>query len=116
MDHIFIHELKINTTIGVLAWERQIKQTLILDLEIGFDISTAGQTDDLAATLDYAAISTRITEFVSQSEYKLIESVAEQVCQIILDEFNVSAVTLSVRKPAAVAGAKEVGVRLQRQQ
>lgn len=114
MDHIFIHELKIPATIGLHTWERQIKQTLILDIDMAFDITEAGNTDELSATLDYAAVSERIAEFVTNSEYRLIESVAEQVCQLVLKEFSVERITLTVRKPAAVAGTKEVGVQITR--
>ncbi|UZE95881.1 dihydroneopterin aldolase [Alkalimarinus alittae] len=113
-DRVFITGLAIDATIGVYDWERTIKQRLVLDLEMCFDISTAASTDDLVHALDYSAVSQRIISFVEASAYQLLEALAEQVARIVMDEFSVSGLMLRMNKPGAVPEAAGVGLVITR--
>lgn len=114
MDIVFIRELRIDTVIGVYDWERQVRQTLVFDLEMAFDISRAGRSDDVADTLDYSAVSQRLEAFVSGSSCQLVETVAERCAELVLREFPVSWLRLRLSKPGAVAAARDVGVFIER--
>lgn len=114
MDHVFIDGLQIDTVIGIYDWERKIRQPLVFDLEMAFDNRIPAATDAIADTLDYKAVSHRIVEYVSASEFGLVETLAERVAAIVLDEFAVSRVRLRLSKPGAVRGARSVGVSIER--
>jgi len=114
MDIVFIEDLKIDTTIGIYDWERKIKQTLAFDLELATDISKAAKTDVIEDALNYKAISKRVIAFVEASEYQLVETLAEKVAALILDEFEVSWLRLTLHKPGAVRGSRSVGIRIER--
>ena len=114
MDIIFLRNLKIDTVIGIYDWERRIKQTVILDLEMATDIKKAAKSDDIADTLDYKAIAMRVFSFVEESEYKLVETLAERIAEIIVNEFKVPWVKLSLNKIGAIRGARDVGVIIER--
>lgn len=109
-DIVFINGLAIETTIGVYDWERTIKQQLVLDLEMCFDIRQAAATDNLQYALDYSAVSQRIISLVEGSSYQLIESLAEQVAEVVMVEFAVSGLRLRLSKPGAVPEATNVGL------
>lgn len=114
MDIIFVRDLKIDTVIGVYAWERDIRQQLSFDLEMAADIRPAAAGDDITKALDYSAVAARLTEFVGTSSFKLLETLAEQCAQIVLQEFNVPWLRLRVMKPGAVPAARDVGVLIER--
>ncbi len=116
MDIIYLKELKIETIIGVYDWEREIKQTVILDLEMGADIRKAATTDKLEDTLNYKAVAKRLIEFVSQSEFQLVETLAERITEIVLNEFSVPWVRLQLNKIGAVRGSRDVGIIIERGQ
>ena len=114
MDIIFLRNLKIDTVIGIYDWQGSIKQTVILDLEMATDIKKAAKSDDIADTLDYKAIAKRVISFVEESEYKLVETLAERIAEIIVNEFKVPWVKLSLNKIGAIRGARDVGVIIER--
>lgn len=114
MDIVFIRELEIKTVIGVFDWEREIKQTVVLDLEMGWDIRQAAETDALEHALDYSAVSQRLIAFVEASEFQLIETMAQQCAEIVRHEFSVPWLRLSVGKPGAVPEARTVGLVIER--
>ncbi|OQY52696.1 MAG: dihydroneopterin aldolase [Candidatus Parabeggiatoa sp. nov. 2] len=114
MDIIFLKALKIETVIGVFDWEREIKQTVVLDLEMAADIRQAAATDKLDDTLNYKAVAKRLIDFVSHSKFQLVETLAERVAEIVLTEFSVPWVRLQLNKPGAVRGAQDVGVIIER--
>jgi dihydroneopterin aldolase len=114
MDIIFLRGLQIETTIGVYDWERVIKQTVILDLEMGTDIRRAAATDDIADTLDYKALSKRVIGFVEASEFLLVETLAERVADILLNEFGIPWLRLTLNKKGAVRSASDVGIIIER--
>jgi len=113
-DIVFISGLAIDATIGVYDWERTIKQRLVLDLDMYFDIKRAASSDDLKYALDYSAVSQRIISFVEASSYQLLESLAEDVSKIVMEEFSVSGLKLRVNKPGAVPEASDVGLLIVR--
>ncbi|MEK7323617.1 MAG: dihydroneopterin aldolase [Pseudomonadota bacterium] len=114
MDIIYLHDLRIDTVIGVFDWERQVKQTLILDLDMGSDIRRAAASDDLADTLNYKAVAKRVIDFVEHSEFQLVETLAERIAELILSEFGVPWLRLRLNKQGAVRGARDVGVVIER--
>ncbi len=114
MDIIYIRDLKIDTVIGVFDWERNITQTISFDIDMATDIRKAAASDDLADTLDYKAVSKRLIDFVSGSEFQLVEALAERICEIIITEFNVPWVRLRLNKQGALRGADGVGVLIER--
>ncbi|MDX8388681.1 MAG: dihydroneopterin aldolase [Ghiorsea sp.] len=114
MDLVLIEGLEVRTVIGIYDWEREIRQTVRLDLEMAWDISKAGKTDNIEDTLDYKSVSKRLIDFVEASEFGLIESLAEHCAKIVLDEFNVPWVRLKMSKPGAVRGSENVAVLIER--
>jgi len=114
MDHVFIEGLEIEALIGIYDWERRIRQPLVFDIEMAFDNRIPAATDAIADTLNYKAVSNRIVEYVSQSSFELVETLAERVAQIVITEFGVQRVRLKLSKPGAVRGARAVGVMIER--
>lgn len=114
MDIIFLRDLRIDTLIGIYDWERRVKQTISLDLEMATDIRKAAATDTIDDTLNYKAVAKRVIAFVEASEFQLVETLAERIAEIILSEFNVPWVRLTLNKTGAVRGARDVGVIIER--
>lgn len=114
MDIIFLGGLKIETIIGIYDWERTTKQTVILDIEMAFDIQKAALTDDIQYTLDYKAVSKRIVAFVEQSRFFLVEKLTEEIATLIRSEFNVPWVKITLNKKGAISGASDVGIIIER--
>lgn len=114
MDKIFLSELKVDTIIGIWDWERRIRQTVVIDLEMSADIARAAASDDVADTLNYKSVAKRIQDFVSASEFQLVETLAERIAAIIRDEFAVAWVKVRVNKPGAIRGSRDVGVVIER--
>lgn len=115
MDTVFIEGLEIETLIGIYDWERRIRQPLVFDLELGFDNRVPAASDDIADTLDYKAISKRLVQYVSESSFGLVETLAERCAALVIEEFGVARVRLKLSKPGAVRGARAVGVMIERQ-
>ena len=114
MDIVYIRELEIKTIIGIFDWEREQKQVVSLDLEMVTDIRPAASTDSIKQALDYKAVAKRLIDFVESSEFFLVETLAEKIASLVLDEFHVSHVKLRLGKPGAVTGSKDVGVIIER--
>lgn len=114
MDIVFIQGLKIDTVIGIYDWERKIRQDIVIDLEMSADIKAASKTDHINQTLDYKAVSKRLIDFVQNAKFELVETLAEKITQIILTEFGVKYVKLTLNKGKAVTGAQGVGVIIER--
>jgi dihydroneopterin aldolase len=114
MDIVFVEDLRIETVIGIYDWERKIKQTVALDLEMAFDNRKPASTDKIEDTLDYKAVSKRLIAFVESSHFELVETLAEQCAQIVREEFRVPWLRLKLSKPGAVRGSKAVGVIIER--
>ena len=113
-DKIFLHELTSETIIGVYDWERRVKQTVVIDLEFPCDVRLAARSDSIDATLNYKKVAKRILEFVGHSEYHLVETLAERTALMVLKEFKLDWVRLTLNKPGAVRGSRDVGVTIER--
>lgn len=114
MDIVYIRELKIDTVIGIYDWERRIRQTISIDLDMATDIRRAAATDHIDDALNYKAVSKRLIEFVEAAQFQLVETLAEKIADIVLGEFSVPWLRLRLCKPGAVRGAKDVGVLIER--
>jgi dihydroneopterin aldolase len=114
MDKIFIHALKTETIVGIFDWERQVKQTVVLDIEFSADIRKAAASDAIDDTLNYKAVAKRVLAFVDESSFHLVETLAEHVAMLILEDFGVSWVSLVLSKPGAIRNSRDVGVMLER--
>ncbi|MES3007068.1 MAG: dihydroneopterin aldolase [Pseudomonadota bacterium] len=114
MDIVYIHDLRIETVIGIYDWERERRQVVSLDLEMGTDIRPAAASEDIALALDYHAVSMRLISFIESSEFLLLEAMAESVATLVMREFSVPWLRLRIGKPGAIAGARDVGVRIER--
>ena len=114
MDKIFIHALKTEAIIGIFDWERQVRQTVLVDVEISADIRTAALSDSIEDTVNYKRIAKRVLTFVEESKFHLVETLAEHLAMLILDDFGISWVRISLSKPGAIRGSRDVGVALER--
>lgn len=114
MDIVYLNELRIDTIIGIYEWERRTRQMVILDVEMGTDISKAASSDNIDDALDYKAVSKRLLEFIGNSEFELVEKLAESTAAILLEEFKVPWCRIRVNKQGAVKGVRDVGVIIER--
>ncbi len=114
MDIIYLRDLKINTKIGIYSWERQVRQTIVFDLEMATDIRKAALSDQIEDTLNYKAVAKRLIDFIGNSEFALVETLAEKITQIVLEEFGIQWVRLRLNKKGAVRGARDVGIIIER--
>lgn len=113
-DTIFLYELQVETTIGIWDWERKIRQLVSIDLEMGADIKRAAEKDSVESTLNYKAVAKRVQQFVLESEFRLVETLAEKIAELVLQEFAVPWIQVRVSKPRAISGARDVGVLIYR--
>lgn len=114
MDIVYIRDLRVDTIIGIFDWEREVRQTVSLDLEMASDIRRAAATDDIQYALNYKAVAKRLIAFIEQSEFLLVERLAEEVANIVRNEFNVPWLKLRLSKPGALRGAYDVGLIIER--
>jgi len=116
MDIVFLTALETDPVIGIYDWERKITQRVLIDLEMATDIRRAAETDDIQHTLDYEAISNRVITFTNDSEYGLIETLAEKIAETVMQEFSVPWLRVTVHKPGAIEAAADVGLSIERGQ
>ncbi len=114
MDIVYIQGLEVETVIGIYDWERKIRQVVSLDLDMGTDIRKAAASEDIENTLNYKSVSKRLIQFIEESEFLLVETMAEEVAQLVMAEFPVPWLRLRLGKPGAVSGARDVGVIIER--
>ncbi|NEX21656.1 dihydroneopterin aldolase [Thiorhodococcus mannitoliphagus] len=114
MDIVYIRGLSIETTIGIHDWEKQLRRPVILDLEMASDVAAAAATDRIEDALDYDAVTKRLTQEVSSNQFELVETLAERCAAILIAEFGVPWVRLSLNKPGAVGEGVDVGVLIER--
>lgn len=114
MDKVFIEQLEVITTIGVYDWEQEIKQKLVLDIEMAHDNRPAGKSDDVVDALDYSQVSQAVLDHIEGGRFLLVERVAEEVAELIMAKFSVPWIKIRLTKPDAVAQAKGVGVVIER--
>lgn len=113
-DRVFLRELAVECVIGFLDWERLVKQTVYLDIEAPIDCRLAARTDDVSQTLDYKRLSKIVIAFVSASEFKLVETLADRTAKLILTEFDIPWVKLTLNKRGAIRASRDVGVTIER--
>lgn len=114
MDIIFLRDLRVQTVVGIWDWERRIRQTVSIDLEMAADIARAAATDSIDDTLNYKKVAKRLQAYVEASDFQLVETMAERIAEIVLGEFDVPWVRVTVNKPGAIRGSRDVGVRIER--
>ncbi len=114
MDIVFVRDLRIETVIGVYEWERRIRQVVSLDLEMAADVARAAASDALEDALNYKAVAKRLIEYVEGSRFRLVETLAERVAALLREEFGIPWVRVTVSKPGALRGARDVGVVVER--
>jgi 7,8-dihydroneopterin aldolase/epimerase/oxygenase len=114
MDKIFIHALKTEAIIGIFDWERQVKQTVIVDIEIGADVAKAALSDSIDDTLNYKRVAKRVLAFVEESKFHLVETLAQRIAMLLLEDFGIAWVHISLSKPGAVRSSRDVGVTIER--
>jgi dihydroneopterin aldolase len=114
MDVIFLSGLTTECIIGIWDWERRVKQKIVIDLEMGADIRRAAATDSIDDTLDYKRVAKRLLAFVAESEFQLVETLAERIAQIVVTEFGVPWVRVRLNKQGAIRGARDVGILVER--
>lgn len=113
-DIVFLRGLAIETTIGFFEWERHVKQTVVIDLEIPVDCARAAGSDSVQDTVDYKSIAKRTIAFVSEAEFHLVETLAHKLATTLLAEFDIAWIRLSLNKPGAIRGSRDVGVSIER--
>ena len=113
-DTTFLRELKVETIIGIGDWERKIRQTVSIDLDMGADIRRAAAADSIDDALNYKVVAKRVQQFVADSEFRLVETMAEKIAGLVLQEFGIPWIRVRVSKPGAIRGAKDVGVLIYR--
>ena len=113
-DKIFIHALKTEAIIGIFDWERQVKQTVIVDIELSADIRKAALSDSIDDTINYKRIAKRVLKFVEESKFHLVETLAERIAMLVLNDFGIGWVRISLSKPGAIRSSRDVGVALER--
>lgn len=113
-DKIFIHALKTEAIVGIFDWERQVKQTVVVDLEIRADIRKAALSDSIDDTLNYKQVAKRVLAFIESSRFHLVETLAEQIAMLVIGEFNVAGVCVTLSKPGAVRNSRDVGIMIER--
>jgi len=114
MDRIFLRELRVETIIGIYDWERETRQFVSIDLEMPVDIRRAAATDDIADTLNYKQVAKRILGYVEASSFQLVETLIERIAEIIITEFDVDWVKVTLSKPGAIRNSRDVGVVIER--
>ena len=114
MDKIFLRQLEVEAIIGIWDWEREVKQKVAIDLEMATDIKKAAASDSIADTLDYKNVAKRLIAFVGDSQFQLVETLSERIAEIVVMEFDVPWVKVTVNKPGAIRGSKDVGIIIER--
>ena len=114
MDKIFIHALKTEAIIGIFDWERQVKQTVIVDIEISSDVRKAALSDSIDDTLNYKRVAKRVLAFVEVSQFHLVETLAEHIAMLLLEDFGLAWVRIALSKPGAIRNSRDVGVLVER--
>ena len=114
MDKIFLRALTVECIVGIWEWERRVKQTVVIDLEMATDIRRAAASDHIDDTIDYKKVAKRLLAFVGESQFNLVETLAEQIARVVVTEFGVSWVKIRLNKPGAIRGARDVGIEIER--
>ena len=113
-DRIFLRGLTAECIIGFIEWERRVKQTVVVDLELPVDCRRASISDDVTDTVDYKSVAKRVLAYIEASEFKLVETLAHRLALLLLEEFGLEWVRISLNKPGAIRNSRDVGVVIER--
>ncbi len=114
MDKIFLSALRVECIVGIWEWERRVKQTVVLDVEMAADIRKAAASDRIEDTIDYKRVAKRLLAFVGESQFHLVETLTERIAHLIVTEFGVNWVKVRLNKQGAIRGARDVGIEIER--
>ena len=114
MDAILIRDLRVETLIGIHKRERHVAQTVSIDLDIGLPGAVVFSSDKVADTIDYEQVALGIKALAASAHFRLVETLAERIARLLLDEFGAPWVKVSVAKIGILANAKFVGVTIER--
>ncbi len=114
MDKIFLSSLRVECIVGIWEWERRVKQTVIIALEMATDIRRAAASDRIEDTIDYKRVAKRLLAYVGESQFNLVETLAEQIARVVVTEFGVGWVKVRLNKQGAIRGARDVGIEIER--
>lgn len=114
MDKIFLSALSVECIVGIWEWERRVKQTVVIDLEMAADIRRAAASDAIEDTVDYKKVSKRVQSFVGESQFQLVETLTERIARTVVTEFGVTWVKVRLNKQGAIRGARDVGIEIER--
>lgn len=114
MDKIFLSSLNVECIVGIWEWERRVRQTVIVDLEMAADIRRAAASDAIEDTIDYKKVSKRLQAFIGESQFHLVETLTERIAQVVVTEFGVTWVKVRLNKQGAIRGARDVGIEIER--
>lgn len=113
-DRIFLRGLAAECIIGFIDWERRVKQTVVVDLELPVDCRRAAVSDDVGDTVDYKRVAKRVLAYIEASECKLVETLAHRLALLLLEEFGLEWVRIALNKPGAIRNSRDVGVIVER--
>jgi dihydroneopterin aldolase len=113
-DRIFLRGLTTECIIGFVDWERRVPQTVVIDLELPCDCARAARRDAVADTVDYKTVAKRVLGWVQASQFQLVESLAHGLALLLLAEFPLDWVRVSINKPGAIRHSSDVGVSIER--
>ena len=113
-DKIFLTALRTECIVGIWDWERKVKQTVVIDLEMACDIRKAALSDHIDDTVDYKNVSKRLLSFVGESQYQLVETLTENIARIVITEFDVPWVRVRLNKQGAIRNSRDVGILIER--
>ena len=113
MDTIFIREFRVDAWVGIYEWEKQRAQTLEMDIEIGLP-QMARRTENIQDTVNYGEVVERVRKELAERKFRLLEALAEHICDVIFAEFRGTWVRLSVAKIGHVRGVRKLGVTIER--
>lgn len=113
-DRIFLRGLTAECIIGFIDWERRVRQTVVLDIELPVDCRRASISDDVASTVDYKKVAKRVLAYIEASQCKLVETLAHRLALLLLEEFGLEWVRISLNKPGAIRNSRDVGVVIER--
>ena len=114
MDKIFLTALTTECIVGIWDWERKIKQTVVIDVEMAANVRKAAASDKIEDTLDYKAVAKRVFQFVEESQFQLVETLTERIAEVIVREFRVEWVRVKLNKQGAIRGSRDVGIIIER--
>lgn len=114
MDKIFLNALSVECIVGIWEWERRVKQTVIIDVEMAADIRRAAASDRIEDTIDYKKVAKTLLAFVGESQFQLVETLTERIAELIISQFGVSWVKVRLNKQGAIRGARDVGIEIER--